>query len=132
MFEQIRFATASESWLREADPQEKHRLLCLRLGEAIDGVMAQGMNIQDATLQVRRRGIAITLMPEKTMGPDVLATEKLSDRPKFMRAFELLLQEESMENTTPVTDAVEEAFNDLADEILRQIFGDKFLRKLGR
>lgn len=132
MIKQLLHSLAPQKWLRTWDPKEKHTLLCFSIAETIDGAMTQGMVIDNACLTITKGSVGLTLAPSTTSNNELLASVKLSKIPTFVEARRLLKKEHEMKDTTPVTDAVESAFDDLADEVLRQIYGNGYLRKLGR
>ena len=132
MFKQLRHAMAPQKWLRTWDPREKHTLLCFRIAETIDDAKTQGMEIDDAWLVITKGGVGLTLAPGMRNDNDLLASVKLSDNQSFVEAHRLLKKEHEMSDTTSVTDAVEKAVDELTDEVLRQIYGSEYLKKLAR
>ena len=62
----------------------------------------------------------------------MLAVVQLSTVPSFIQAYRLLQREGQMADTTPVTDAVNKAFDEVADEVLKQVYGVSYLQKFTR
>lgn len=133
MLKQLQYTFAPSKWLRTWDPKEKHTLLCFRIAETIDGATAQGMQVKDARLIVTKGGgVGLSLSEPDANNRETLAAIKLSDIPLFVAAHRLLQKEQAMRDTIAVDDAVEKAADELADEVLRQIYGSEYLRRLGQ
>jgi hypothetical protein len=88
------------------------------------------MDITKARLLVRPQSLAVSMLASGAFNDRAcIASVELGEVQSFVRAYHLILAEQTMADTEPVTDVVERAFSDVAREIIRQIYGAEYDRR---
>jgi len=130
MFKQLRHMFASQKWLRTTDPRKKRDMLAFRIAEVLHGAISAGMDIKGASLFVSKGSIGVSKDPRRL--DDEIARVNLDKVSSFQVAHRLVYQDRGNMTDSQIDDAVEKAFDDLAQEVLRQVYGSEYIRQYSR
>lgn len=113
-------------WLRVRDPITKRDQLAFIIAEALDQAQRDQMPLEDLWIFFRRRSWGVSLILHAPGVAGVIAVVKPWNLPSFRLAWDSIRARAS----SLADEAVEKAMDDLAQEVLRQVYGEHYVRRL--